>query len=277
MYPYIGGKSNISKWIFKNIPQVKWDLYAEVFGGAMWLYLKRPIQAKKVIYNDYNPFLYNLWVCMTNHRDELIKNLSGFTMNDLDFYHENKKLFKEIENNKNEFLKSVPNMKIAARYSYQLTHCFSGDINGGMKRSQNGWKAFNKKLRDPYYIDKLNTIKAMNIDCIEFLKKYDGKNVFFYVDPPYYKKEHLYGFHNFDKQKHYDLADSLKHCKANWILSYYEYDDLKHLYPENEYIWIRKEYTRSSSAVPGKPGKGIEVLVFPKTQKPKKTINLFFK
>jgi len=57
MFPYIGGKSIIGSWIFKHMPKKRWKVYAEVFGGAGWLYIKNPIKADKIVYNDYNPFL----------------------------------------------------------------------------------------------------------------------------------------------------------------------------------------------------------------------------
>lgn len=278
-FPYIGGKSRIGAWIFENMPKRKWGTYVEVFGGAMWVYLKRPIIADKVVYNDFNPFLFNVWACIVFHRGELKRYLGSIKLNDKPTFHANKAFIKEVEKNKEEFVKTVPNFEVAAKYIYLLTHCFSGDISGGMKLTQNAWGAFNKKLEDPKWNEKFDSITTVeNMDCNDLIGAYDSEDTFFYVDPPYYQKEHLYGFHNFDKQKHYDLADVLKSSKASWILSYYDYPDLKHLYPEDKYEWLRKEYTRSSSAVPGKPGKGVEVLIFPKKQIEKESkVNVFFR
>jgi DNA adenine methylase len=262
------------------MPSVKWKRYTEVFGGAMWVYIKRDITADKIIYNDFNPFLYNLWMCMTDDREYLLEKLDGFKLNDKETFHKNKKLIKSIESDKrDEFLFSIPNFNIASKYIYLLTHVFSGDISGGMKLSQNAWDPFVKKLIDPYYINKLENITGVyNLDCEDLIDLMDIENGFLYVDPPYYGKEHLYGFHNFDKDKHYSLAEKLKSVKSYWILSYYDYPDLKHLYPEDEYVWLRKEYTRSSSAVKNKGEKGVEVLVFPKSLQVKKEekVNTFF-
>ena len=281
MHPYIGGKSIISKWIFENMPKKKWKRYAEIFGGAMWTYIKRDIRANEVIYNDYNPFLYNLWKCMTTDRAKLLDNLSNIKLNDKPTFHKNKKIVKDIESNqKDDFVKSIPNYDMASIYVYLLTHCFSGDISGGMKLYENAWGPFIKKLTDNYYINKLEAITAVeNIDCEDLIEKYDGEGVFLYADPPYFGKEHLYGFHNFTKEKHYSFADKLKSCNAMWILSYYDYSDLEDLYPVKDYIWLKKEYTRSSSSVKDKGAKGVEVLVYPNELEEMKNerINLFFK
>ena len=280
MHPFIGGKSKISKWTFENMPKKKWKSYTEIFSGAFWTYLKRDIHASKVYYNDYNPFLYNLWICMTKHREELIRELGTVKLNDKPTFHANKKLVKRIEaEEKEKFLETVPNFEIASKYVYLLCHCFSGDMNGGMKITDNAWVPFNNKLRDPYYINKLNSItNVYNLDCEDLMDKVDIQGGFMYLDPPYYGKEHLYAFHNFTKEKHYTLADKLKGCKSSWILSYYDYPDLEDLYPEKDYIWLRKEYTRSSSAVKDKPGKGIEVLIYPKKmeEEKEKRVNEFF-
>lgn len=279
-FPYIGGKSRIGKWIFQQMPEKKWDLFAEVFGGAMWLYIKNPISAKNVIYNDYSPFLYNLWTCIVFHRDEFRKHLGNVELNNKKIFHGYKAELRKMESTEKEFfIKTVPNFDIAAKYIYVLTHTFSGDFNGGMKLSENGYQPFLNKFTDIKFTEKFDAItKVENMDCEDFIEKYDGENTFFYVDPPYYGKENLYAFHNFSKEKHYSLADKLKNSKASWILSYYNYDDLKNLYPKKDYIWLEKEYTRSSSSVKDKGAKGVEVLVYPKRMKKiqNEGINLFF-
>jgi len=280
-FPYVGGKSRIGKWIYSQMPQKKWNIYAEIFGGAAWLWLKNPIVAKQVIYNDYNPFLYNLWTCLVFHREEFRKHLGNDKLNDKPTFHSYKKFLIGIERDKKEeFLKSVPNFSVAAKYIYILTHVFSGDFSGGQKLSENGYQAFLNKFTDDKFTKKFDAITEVeNMDCEKLIYLIDNKDVFLYLDPPYYGKENLYAFHNFTKEKHYSLADKLKSCKAMWILSYYDYPDLKDLYPVQDYIWLKKEYTRSSSSVKDKGAKGIEVLVYPKELEEMKNqgVNLFFK
>ena len=281
MFAYIGGKNKIGKWIFEQMPKVRWKRYVEVFGGAMWMYIKRDIQADEIIYNDYNPFLYNIWYCMVYERDKLLTKLTKCKLNDKETFKSNKLKIKGIENNREEFINTIPNIDVAITYIYQLTHCFSGDISGGMKKDQNSWESFISKLNSRFYVNKLNNIsKVLNDDCENIIKTFDGDDVMMYVDPPYYEKEHLYGFHNFDKDKHYSLAETLKKSECLWALSYYDYDDLRYLYPENEFTWMRKEFFRTSSPLIGKPGKGEEVLIFPTNklrEKQNKRLNVFFK
>ena len=63
MISYIGGKSNIGRWIRDYIPS-DIETYVETFGGMFWVYFcmedKYP-NLKEVVYNDFNPLNYNLF------------------------------------------------------------------------------------------------------------------------------------------------------------------------------------------------------------------------
>jgi DNA adenine methylase len=274
-FRYIGGKYVQAKWISGHIENIHWKRYTEVFGGAMWIYLRSDIAADEIYYNDFNPFLVNVWTFLTQYRDKLLKSLKGFKLNDKETFHSIKRFIKNKE--KKGF--KVPDVEIASKYIYLLTHVFSGDISGGMKLTDNGWQPFLNKLHDKYYLTKFDKIdKIYNESYEDLMPMLDIEDGFFYVDPPYYGKEHLYGFHSFGLDDHYKLADILKNSKSYWILSYYDYDDLGDLYPKSDFVWESKEFSRSSSAVPGKPGKGEEIIIYPLklVEKKNERINTFF-
>ena len=68
MIPYIGGKQRMAPWIHSFIPN-DIETYVEVFGGAFWVYMKSDIEtplAKQHIYNDFNPYMVNLYRCASN-------------------------------------------------------------------------------------------------------------------------------------------------------------------------------------------------------------------
>jgi DNA adenine methylase len=70
MISWIGGKSQISRWIIPFIPK---DIktYCEPFSGAYWVYLKMDLtnypNLDKVVYNDFNDYLVNLFMCAKDH------------------------------------------------------------------------------------------------------------------------------------------------------------------------------------------------------------------
>ena len=66
MFSYIGGKYRQAKWISKFIPD-DIETYAEVFGGAMWVYVNGKVNADDVHYNDFNTQMANLLYCCSEY------------------------------------------------------------------------------------------------------------------------------------------------------------------------------------------------------------------
>ena len=66
---YIGGKSRIGVWIRNYIPN-NIETYVEPFSGMFWVFFKLNTPSfknlKRVVYNDFNPLNYNLFMCLQN-------------------------------------------------------------------------------------------------------------------------------------------------------------------------------------------------------------------
>ena len=78
---------------------------------------------------------------------------------------------------------------------------------------------------------KHKNVRYYNIDYKDIIKKYDSENAFFYCDPPYYKKEHLYENHTFlKKENHIELSNILKNIKGKFLLSYQDIPLIRDLY-----------------------------------------------
>ena len=69
MLSYIGGKSKIGKWIVDYYLR-DMETYVETFGGMFWCFFNMDLtqypNLKKVVYNDFNPLNYNLFLCVQN-------------------------------------------------------------------------------------------------------------------------------------------------------------------------------------------------------------------
>jgi DNA adenine methylase len=240
------------------------ETYVEVFGGAFWVHLKSSFTSNNVIYNDFNRFMCNLFACAREYNtfhEYLIKDKP-----------QNQELFDEY---KEEILSlldeqfDLPDFDIGQKYAYIVTQVFSGimsekakmvDLKGKYKSK---YDTFTSKMINPSYQQRFDMITNVeNLSFEQVIPKYDSPDTFFYVDPPYYGTENLYAFHDFGLRQHEELMDILKSCQGKWILSYYEFDDLKKWFPEDVYVWKRKEYAKASMASNNKKQtKGIEVLV----------------
>jgi len=259
MIAYVGAKKVQSKWIGSYIP-IDIKTYVEPFSGMFWAYLMNPglAHCSTIVYNDFNKFNVNIWTCVHQDTSKFIESLKPFKHND-------KEVLKVL---KKKYLKGVvefevPDFQVAAEYAYILMYSFSGDISGGVVNKKNDCIAgLIKKITNEKMSRQIHNIThILNDDCVNIIKQFDSPESLLYVDPPYWKTENLYGFHDFGRDDHYRLADVLKNCKSRWILSYYDFPELEEIYPSDKYIYTRKEYTKSSSDQRGHKPKAIEVLI----------------
>ena len=257
---YIGGKKLQSKWICSYIPQI--GTYAEIFGGAMWVYIAGHINCEKAIYNDFNKYMFNLFTCCKDYNK----------LYDIAIL--NKRYDKEIFNKCQRVIIEkgmnfeVPDFEMAACYAYVSTHVFSGIVKptGNKMANDNGsnpgskYNAFVNRLVNKDMNDKFDKLEAHNLSYEKIIEKIDGDDVLMYLDPPYYNTETYYSFHQFNKSDHRKLADILRTCKSKFILSYYDFDNLTNWYSEDQYRYERKEYNKVSSSK-AKKNVGTEVLI----------------
>lgn len=266
MISWIGGKSSISKWIIPFIPK---DIkkYIEPFSGAFWVYLKMDLgeypSLTEVVYNDFNDYLVNLFMCCKDH-ESFHEFASKYKSQD-------KELFYKFQNDlyKVKEKYTMPDFENAVKFSYLATQVWSGlnsetnrfiDLKGKYKSK---FDTFKDKLLNEKFTNNLDRItKFENLDFQLVIEKYDSKDSFFYVDAPYYETEHYYSNNSFSKEDHERLANTLKSIKGRFAMSYYYFDDLEKWFPKDKYKWESKQFTKSAMASKGKEQtKGTELLI----------------
>ena len=276
MLSYIGGKSKIGKWIVPFYDK-DMEVYLETFGGMFWCFynmdLKQYPNLKKVVYNDFNPLNYNLFKCVQNPT-ELLKSINSidcqkqgvditpsiykeqFVKFQADLFSENVKL-------------QAYDYDMAAKYVYILTQVFSGskpetssfiDLKGKYKSK---YLTFRDKLSKPDWIEHfLKITDVENMDFADVITKYDSPTTYVYLDPPYWKTENYYSNHDFDRNDHERLANTLKNIKGKFSLSYYDFELLHTWFPEDQYRWEKKEFAKAAAAKKGvSQNKGEELLI----------------
>jgi DNA adenine methylase len=253
------------------------ETYVETFGGMFWCFfnmdLKEFPKLKRVVYNDFNPLNYNLFKCIQTPERllEEINNIpcqqKGEEVTD-PIYKEQFNLFQSEIFNK-DFKVGDRDYVVAAKYVYILTQVFSGskpetssfiDLKGKYKSK---YLTFRDKLSKPDWIEHfLKITEVENMDFEDVIKKYDSPTTYFYVDPPYWKTENYYSNHDFDREDHERLANTLKGIEGKFSLSYYDFEILSEWFPKNDYIWQMKEFAKAASAKKGeKQNMGEELLI----------------
>ena len=276
MLSYIGGKSKIGKWI-KDYYPTDMETYVETFGGMFWCYFNMDLSKypnlKRVVYNDFNPLNYNLFMCLQNP-SVLLNAVNSIPCqergveNTPSIYKEQFDSF-QTELFATGFTINYPDYDVAAKYAYILTSIFSGsrpetsgfiDLKGKYKSK---FLTFRDKLSKPDWIDHFNKISHFRLgDFGDVIDEFDSPTTYFYVDPPYWKTENYYSNHDFDVDDHKRLADKLTSINGKFSLSYYFFDLLSLWYPKETYTWEMKEFAKAASATKGKTqNMGQELLI----------------
>jgi DNA adenine methylase len=253
------------------------ETYVETFGGMFWCYfnmdLKKFPNLKRVVYNDFNPLNYNLFMCLQN--PSVLLNAVNRIPCQQQGVEETPPIYKEQFG---EFQKELfgsgftinyPDYDVAAKYAYILTSVFSGskpetsnfiDLKGKYKSK---FLTFRDKLSKPDWIEHFNKISHFRLGDFEnVIKEFDSPTTYIYLDPPYWKTENYYSNHDFDRDDHERLANTLKNIQGKFSLSYYDFELLHDWFPETQYKWEKKKFAKAAAATKGKTqNMGEELLI----------------
>ena len=211
---WFGGKFYMISTILERIPPHK--RYVEIFGGsAAILYAKPRVEVE--VYNDLNPGLSNLMSVLKD--DELFSQ----------FY---RKIVvqpsaREIyEGYKKTWESQTDQIEHAVQWFTINRQCFSGCFAGSWKigvTRKLGETWFNHVRGLPSTRQRIRHIDVENADWRDLLPKYDDKDTFFYLDPPYVHSErssYMYD-HEMTDDDHIELIEAIQSLKGKVLLSGY--------------------------------------------------------
>lgn len=165
-------------------------------------------ETMELILNDWNQSISNLFSKITDQksRKKVIKEIEKIIKDQQELVGdaptlENYKLFHKLlveELNKLE-LAGTMNVRRAALFLILMNTTFGGNyewkkgksrisISSDIKKYQKYDKTFEKIKLLSFYFDRFKVI-IENKDYKEIIKKYDGKNTLFLIDPPYLKQD----------------------------------------------------------------------------------------
>lgn len=194
LIPWVGGKRRFLKFLLPLIPQHK--TYIEPFFGGGALFFAKD-KAKIEIINDIDDNLINLYNVVKTNKDDLIKN-TEHTFSSRSLYNKYKN---EYKNEEDKVLK-------AYKYLYVLTNSYRTKMNSctyGISK-----KIIPYSISNDRFIKKINEVsqrlERTYIECIQYdilFKRYDHKDSFFFIDPPYHGAK-MYDIEKYDIDKMYD-------------------------------------------------------------------------
>ena len=255
----MGGKAHHIKHLDRLFPFMP-TTFVDVFGGAGWVSVKSQIAPRALtnVYNDLNPHLANIFMHFSLDPDAVKAQLHAWPQQDAVLYRQ----FQQDIFGPNP---SPLTLETAAKYLYLEVQSFTGNtlgLNSSVyfdKKNIHGLNPLLKKLSDPRITKRLKQLTVENLNAIDVIKKYDSPTTFFYVDPPYYEKEHYYT-QAFGKHEHEELAQCLNTIQGEFALSYYDFEELNDWFPESKYNRTTYNVSKQSSSRTNKQ-RGIELVI----------------
>ena len=239
---WLGTKVRMRDKILPIIGRFKRKLYVEPFGGACgMLFGKQPEKCE--VYNDANELLTNLFTVLRNPNNiETLDKLLSVSPIGRSMFHQLKELMyawkaldrgEFIRRKKEQQLEGYPDeIAVAYAFFYCMNGCYRGRISGGRATFAGGQKGdcsdntvrayYKARTSLPLFADRLQCVCIENLDYKECIKKYDAKDTFFYLDPPYaveLSKGYATGWSESDEC---ELVDLLACLKGNFVLSCYD-------------------------------------------------------
>jgi len=198
-----GGKSAIAKKIVGLIPPHR--IYTETFAGGLAVFFNKP-KAEINVINDKDPEIAFAYRFLKNINEEKINRLKRFD------WSPSETKFNELKD-----LKPKDDVERFYRFFYLLRRSY-------------GFNRTHFSITKPINLDRLLTVRdklknteIYNKDYKEVMRKYDSKDTFHYLDPPYpgeWPNEKSKGKpFSFTKEDLVDLRDFLRSIKGKFILS----------------------------------------------------------
>ncbi len=218
---YPGGKSRAVKTIAKLIPD--FDEFREPFlgGGSVFIYAKQRYPNKKFWVNDIYFELYKFWEMAQKDVNSLIDKIYE--------WREKFPVGKELHQFLNKNIETFNDTERAAAFFIYNRITFSGtSLSGGFsEHAFTGRFTESSIQRLNKFAEVIKDSKITNLDYEEVVNA-KGKNVFVFLDPPYYSatKSALYG-KNGNLHKGFDherFANVMQKCSHKWLITY---DDSK--------------------------------------------------
>lgn len=258
---YPGGKNCIFPFVAKLFYEndMVGASYAEPYAGGSGLALRLLFEGyvNHVYINDLDRSIYSFWTSILSRPVEFCEWLMGVEVS-IDSWHK----YKEIQ----QCSETVDSFELAKSTFFLNRTNVSGVIKGGIigGREQKGKYKIDARFNKIDLCERIRKIAEMcdhitvsNKDGLEFINQMNRlrKEVFIYLDPPYYQKGADLYMNFYAAEDHRKLSQHVRKMKKRWMVSYDHHDFILNLYSNSNKI----SYSLSQSA---SNRVGEEILVF---------------
>ena len=241
---YFGGKTYMVDMIQNFFPQ-SYRLYVEGFGGGASLLLNKKIDELE-IYNDLNRNVYSLFKVISD--SELLKQLQDKMY--LTYYSSDlrKEYLDKLDDDNLSLFDRAYYFLYVNRTSFNGCGGFSFNpiIRRSMSKSISGYLSCIDSL--PAIHERIFHTVIENRDIFDLIDKYDAKDTFFYLDPPYIqstrKSSQKYDC-DFTDEQHRQFVDRILQIKGFALVSGYDHEIYNRLVENG---WNKYQFSSPNSS-----------------------------
>ncbi|OYR25711.1 DNA adenine methylase [Brucella pseudogrignonensis] len=246
---YIGGKRQLAKRICQKIDTIPHSLYAEPFVGMGGVFFRRTAAPRAEFINDRSKDVANLFRILQRHYPQL--------MDTLRFQITSRSDFERLTVTDPD---TLTDLERAARFIYLQRLTFGGKVAGrSFGINYSGSSRFNLTTLAPLLQEvheRLASVVIENLDWQAFIDRYDRPETLFYLDPPYWGTEGVYGKELFGRDQFEILAERLGRIKGWFILSINDVPEIRSIFSAFNIEGVDLTYTAA-----GGKGKAVKELI----------------
>ncbi|WP_069337200.1 DNA adenine methylase [Sphingobium yanoikuyae] len=247
---YIGGKRNLAGRIRAIIDTTEHGAYREPFVGMGGIFLRRTRRVRSEAINDISGDVATFFRVLQEHYPYFLDMLR----------------FRVASRGEFERLLGMDPTRLtdlqrAARFLYLQRLAFGGKVRGrnfGVD-TKNGAR-FNVTKLEPMLADiheRLSGVVIEQLPYADFIRRYDGAQALFYLDPPYWGCETDYGQDVFSPADFAALAEQLRGIRGKMLLSINDRPEVRQIFAGFDMLPIDTTYSIGS----GKPSQAGELLI----------------
>ena len=250
--PWLGGKRNLAKTITAILDKTQHRTYAEPFVGMGGVFLRRSMRPRAEVVNDFGRDVSNLFRILQRHYPQFLEVLRFQLTTRAEFN-------RLVETNP----ETLTDLERAARFLYLQRTAFGGKVSGrnfGVSKDRPG--RFNLSTLEPMLEDLHTRLSGVVIECLdyaEFIRRYDGADTLFYLDPPYWGCEKDYGKDMFGRDDFKQMAEQLGGIKGWFLMSINDVPEIRDIFSAFDQRQVATTY--SVSKVTEGRGQRAELLI----------------
>ena len=215
---YPGAKHRAAKWLVSLVPEH--EVYCEPFFGSGAVFFAKP-KAKIETINDLDGNVVNYFRIVREHPEELSRllSLTPYAREEYMAAFEEKEGDTDIEKARKFAVRCFMGFSCGIRYKrgFRTSQCGSGP------RIPDKWRQLPETIL--LAADRLKDAQIECLPALELIRRYDTKDVFLYVDPPYLgntRKRYLYQHEMDSEEEHRKLLELLLAHPGKVMISGYD-------------------------------------------------------